>query len=225
MKTIVISDIHGCYDELETLLLALEKNKEYNKDVDKLIFLGDYIDRGRDSRLVVKLIRELQENNDNVIALMGNHEDMLVNYWRGRDDIWLFNGYTDTMYSYEGYKEELADDIEWMRNLPLYYEDDHFVYVHAGIDIDKPLNEQDRHTLLWVREPFIYNRKEYDKKVVFGHTPTMGLNGKIKPTYTYNNNIAIDTGCVFGGALTALVIEDDRVINFYQINKEYNNYN
>lgn len=217
MKTIVISDIHGCYDELETLLLALEENKEYNKDTDRLIFLGDYIDRGTDSRLVVNLVRELQENNDNVIALMGNHEDMLLDYWRGKSDIWCLNGHTATLKSYEGYKEEFIDDIEWMRNLPLYYEDDYFIYVHAGVNINKPLEEQDRHTLLWIREPFIYSVQEYYKKVIFGHTPTVNLNGKAKPTYTYNNNIAVDTGCVYGGALTALVIEDDKVTNFYQI--------
>ena len=178
MKTIVIGDIHGCYDELETLLLSLEENKEYNKNTDKLIFLGDYIDRGKDSRLVVELIRELQENNDNVIALMGNHEDMLLDYWRGLDDAWMHNGAYATTASYKGYNEQFRGDIEWMKNLPIYYEDEHCVYVHGGVDINKPLSEQNRDTMLWIRDSFIYNTNTYHKKVVFGHTPTISINAK-----------------------------------------------
>ena len=73
-----------------------------------LIFLGDYIDRGKDSKLVVKKIRELQEHNSNVIALMGNHEDMLLNCLRG-DDTWLYNGYNATLESYKGCFDELQE--------------------------------------------------------------------------------------------------------------------
>lgn len=221
MRTIAISDIHGCYNELKELLLTLENNGEYNKDIDRLIFLGDYIDRGKDSRLVIKLIRDLQKNNKNVIALMGNHEDMLLNYYNHGDDCWIWNGSTNTMLSYKGYNKQFNSDMEWMKNLPLYYEDDYFVYVHAGVDVNKPLEEQDRNTLLWIREEFIYNPKEYHKQVVFGHTPTISFNNKThRPIYTYTSNIDIDTGCVFGGALTALIIEDDNVVGFYQVEKE-----
>lgn len=219
MRTIVIGDIHGCYDELIDLYYTLEEKGEYNKDTDKLIFLGDYIDRGDDSRLVIKFIRSLQEDNNNVIALMGNHEDMLLDYYKGVDDCWTFNGHRQTMDSYKGFEEQFKDDIQWMKTLPLYHEDEHFVYVHGGIDVNKPMEEQDAYTLLWIREPFIYNAKEYHKRVVFGHTPTMGLNGKYEPVCTFANNIDIDTGCVFGGALTALIIDDDKIDGYYQIDK------
>lgn len=217
MKTIAISDIHGCYHELKELLITLEENEIYNKDVDKLIFLGDYIDRGKDSRLVVELIRSLQNNNKNVIALKGNHEDMLLEYEEGISDSWLWNGYEATLYSYKGYEEQYINDIDWMKSLPLYHEDENFIYVHAGVDVDKPIDQQDKDTLLWVREPFLNNEQKYYKTVIFGHTPTVNLNGDDKPVYTFAKNIDIDTGCVYGGALSALIIEDDEIVGFYQI--------
>lgn len=220
MKTIVIGDIHGCYNELKELIFDLEQAGEYNKKKDKLVFLGDYIDRGKDSRLVVKFIRDLQKNNKRVIALMGNHEDMLIDYYDKKSPyIWKMNGGNETLNSYEGNMKQFADDIEWMRNLPLYYEDKHFIYVHAGIDLEKDMDEQDRNTLLWIRDPFIYNTKKYNKRVVFGHTPTDFLNGGDEPLLTYNNNIAIDTGCVYGGALSALIIEHGEANAFYRVFK------
>ena len=79
-NSIVIGDIHRCYNELKELMFDLEQAGEYDKEKDKLVFLGDYIDRGKDSRLVVEFIRGLQKNNKRVIALMGNHEDMLIDY-------------------------------------------------------------------------------------------------------------------------------------------------
>lgn len=220
MKTIVVGDIHGCYNELRDLILSLKKEGVYNKDTDKLIFLGDYIDRGEDSKKVIEFIRNLQENNDNVIALMGNHEDMLLNYYYGIDNNWTFNGHRETLNSYGGFSKQLENDVRWIKNLPLYYEDEHFIYVHAGVNVDKPITQQDRFTLLWIRDDFVYNEKKYDKRVIFGHTPTLFLSEGCKPVQTFANNIDIDTGCVFGGALTALVIEDEEVIGFHQIRKE-----
>jgi serine/threonine protein phosphatase 1 len=197
----------------------LEAEGEYKKGIDKLVFLGDYIDRGSDSRLVIKYIRNLQENNKNVIALMGNHEDMLLKYLHEGDSNWLWNGYQSTMNSYEGHDKQFKKDAQWIKNLPLYHEDKHFIYVHAGIDAYKPMKKQNKDTLLWVREPFIYGSKEYHKQVIFGHTPTIFINEDYKPVQTYTNNIAIDTGCVYGGRLTALIIEDDEVDGFYQTSK------
>lgn len=220
MRTIVIGDIHGCYNELKALLSDLKEGGVYNKDADKLIFLGDYIDRGKDSRLVIELIRNLQKDNDNVIALMGNHEDMLVEYYKGLNEYWLWNGYNVTLKSYDGFREQFEDDVKWMRNLPLYHEDEHYIYVHAGVDVNKPLEEQNKNTLLWIRENFIYSVKKYDKKIIFGHTPTMSLSSnENKPVYTFTGNIDIDTGCVYDGKLTALVIEDGEVNCFFQVDK------
>lgn len=223
MRTIVIGDTHGCYNELKELIHTLEENNEYRRGIDKLIFLGDYIDRGDDSRLVIDFIKNLQMNYDNVIALMGNHEDMLLKYLDGETDDWLWNGYRSTIDSYGGYTEQFHKDVQWIRALPLYHEDDNYIYVHAGIDTRKPMDKQDRNTLLWIREDFIYNFNGYKKKVIFGHTPTAFLEEGYKPVRTYNGDIDIDTACVYGGYLTALIIEDGEVDGFYQVEKATEN--
>ena len=220
MKTIVIGDIHGCYNELKKLIQDLQESGEYNKKKDKLVFLGDYIDRGKDSRLVIEYIRKLQRKNKNVIALMGNHEDMLLNYYYGDDETWTFNGSEATMKSYKGNFQQFQRDIKWMENLPIYHEDKHFIYVHAGIDASRPMKNQSRNTLLWVREPFIWNKESCGKTVIFGHTPTLNLSGEDKPIYTVAGNVGIDTACVYGGALTALIINNDKIKGFYQVEKE-----
>lgn len=168
---------------------------------------------------VIKFIRELQSDG-NVIALMGNHEDMLVDFVEYGYETWFLNGSDDTILSYNGNKDTFQNDIEWMKKLPLYYEDDNFVYVHAGIDVSVPMNKQKRNTLLWIREQFIYNENKFNKRIVFGHTPTLFLNNGDMPLYTKAGNICIDTGCVYGGRLTALIIEDGIEKEFYSIKKE-----
>ena len=224
MRTIAIGDIHGCYDDLVDMITALEEDGRYNKGIDKLIFLGDYIDRGGDSNKVVAYIRELQRKNKNVIALRGNHEDMCIDYFKTdyKDTTWFNNGGYQTIKSYDGNYNQLAKDVYWMQHLPLYHEDDNFVYVHAGIDVTKPMNEQKEYSLLWVRENFIYNSKQYHKKVIFGHTPSVLINHSTKPYYTSGGNIGIDTACVFGGCLTALIINDNEIEGYYQIEHNLN---
>lgn len=227
-RTIVIGDIHGCYNEFVDLL----KEVEYNLTEDKLILLGDYIDRGKDSYKVIKKIQELQKENNNVIALRGNHEQMLIESFleqrncdgardlAGSTELWYFNGGMETKKSFEREGSNIASEIKWFINLPYYYEDSNRIYVHAGIDLNKPITEQSRQQMLWVRESFIYNTKKYNKQIIFGHTPSISVIEDYMPYKTLGNNICIDTGCVFGGRLTALIIKDNKLDGFIQIEKE-----
>ena len=129
-RTIAIGDIHGCFNTLMMLW------NELNIDIcrDKIIFLGDYIDRGNYSLDVLKFVYKLhKENPDSVITLMGNHEDMAVKYYLRKDSIWRINGYKKT-------KEELnclshADKknyLDWMSHLPWKYETDTLRFCHSG---------------------------------------------------------------------------------------------
>ena len=221
MKTIVIGDIHGCYRELDLLVSGLIKEGRYVPEEDRLIFLGDYIDRGDHPRLAVKYIRDLQRMyGEKVIALKGNHEAMLLEYMNRENQGWYYNGYRSTILSYEGYEEAFYDDIMWMSGLPLYYEDEDFIYVHAGIDKSRPMDRQKEEILLWAREEFYLDSRTYEKKVIFGHTPTMFLGNEWVPQWlNYGCDIAIDTGCVYEGKLTAIVIENGQIMEYCQINR------
>ena len=222
MRTIVIGDIHGCYRELTELIAYMIREKKYIPEADRMVFIGDYIDRGDNPRMVVRYVRELQDKyGENVVPLMGNHEDMLLNYVTTADQNWLYNGHEATLLSYEGYKEELLEDIRWMADLPHYYEDEYFIYVHAGIDKDLPMDRQNDETLLWVRQEFYLNPKAYDKIIVFGQTPTGFISGENTPQWLNNGrDIAIDTGCVYDGRLTALIIDNDKNLEYCQVSKK-----
>ena len=210
-RRLVISDIHGC---LSSFKRAIEM---VNLDRDRLYLLGDYIDRGEDSKGVISLVRSLVR--DGAIALRGNHEDMVVSC---RYDIWMANGGHDTLESYGGEVDE--SDIEFMRRLPIYHEEEDCIFVHAGINPRYSLNRQIEFDFLWIREGFI--DVEYTgKTVVFGHTPTMKIrmfNRKMFPVRTkedlnnqwnpivlgeYGSRIAVDSGVVFGGYLSLVDID------------------
>ena len=204
MYTVVIADLHGMRNHLEK---ALDKIKDSGLEISKIVFLGDYIDRGPDSRGVVKRIQELQKEAV-VVALMGNHEDMMAqafdsygDYDPTKSPYWLPNGGSETLNSYYNSWEDLRDDAIWMSNLLMYHEDEHRVYVHASVMDSVPLQEHTKEDLIWSR----YHGEDVgygDKHVVHGHTP------KSKPELL-KNRTNLDTGAVFSGKLTVGVFKDD----------------
>lgn len=202
-KIFAIGDIHGCLEKLQTLMKKIDI--DYQKDI--LIFIGDYIDRGRSSREVIDYIIRLREKSENVICLMGNHEQMFMNYLDGvNEGLYLGNGGRATLESYgillsDNVQERKAKvsgkHLQFFRSLLPYYESDQYVFVHAGVRSELPMNEQTIDDLLWIRFAFIENRKDFGKTVVFGHTPMKNL-------MIEKNKIGIDTGAVYGGKLTCV---------------------
>jgi serine/threonine protein phosphatase 1 len=210
-KIFAIGDIHGCISELNNLMKKLDiKAKE-----DTLVFIGDYIDRGPDSKGVINSILEIRQVIDHVVCLKGNHEQMFLNYHRERLDEELFmeNGGMSTLISYgfmrAGREEKInvpESHMQFFSTLLSYYETDHYIFVHAGLRPGIPLKRQDMDDLLWIREEFINSSYNFGKTVVFGHTPV-----SLTEPLINKNKIGIDTGAVYGGKLTCVELPELKV--------------
>lgn len=194
-RILAIGDIHGCLDQLRNLLAIID----WKPEEDTLVFIGDYIDRGPDSAGVIEHILGLRQWSDKIICLLGNHEQMFLDFMEGRNtDLFIHNGGAATLESYGGWEAGLPTaHFEFLKSLPYYYETPDYIFVHAGLRDGAPLAEQDPHDLIWIRQEFIYSDFDHGKTVVFGHTPVS--RPLIRP-----NKIGIDTGAVYGGQLTCL---------------------
>ncbi|MCX7770239.1 MAG: serine/threonine protein phosphatase [Proteobacteria bacterium] len=205
MSLFAIGDIHGCYDKLKKLfeIIPLKKN-------DEIIFLGDYIDRGPDSKKVIDFILELKSiRGDKVICLKGNHEKMFLDFLKGENiDVFFANGGQETIksYSVSGHFHLPSEHLDFFNSLKLYYETKDYLFVHAGIAPNKALSAQDEEDLLWIRSEFIYSDIKIGKKVIFGHTPSRNY-----LPYFDKDKIGIDTGAVYGGFLTAIKLPEEEI--------------
>jgi serine/threonine protein phosphatase 1 len=199
--TYAIGDIHGCSDHLHALLGVIEDHRAGRSR--RLVFLGDYIDRGPKSADVIAHLRALQmaEPGD-VICLAGNHEDMLVRARHEREGFWnwIENGGRETLQSYGVARvDDLpAHDVAWMAALPTLHEDGQRYYVHAGLRPGRPMEREDRRTHLWIRGAFLDDDCDFGKHVVHGHTPQASGIPEVR-----RHRTNLDTGCVYGRALTA----------------------
>jgi Calcineurin-like phosphoesterase len=200
-----IGDIHGSYDKLARLLEHCRRHGG-SRPV-RFVFLGDYIDRGPDSRDVVDLLIRMQASAPRQIScLYGNHEDMLINTSTEGDEItWLHNDGDMTLRSYgvDSAGEIPVEHLAWFRSLPVSISDGRRLFVHAGIQPSVPLDLQQRHTMLWIREPFLSDQGDHGQYVVHGHTPLRSG----QPEHL-SNRLNLDTGAVFGGPLTAAAFDD-----------------
>jgi serine/threonine protein phosphatase 1 len=203
--TYAVGDIHGCLDQLKSLIEACRQHAD-GRDM-RLVFLGDYIDRGPEPAGVVRFMLSLeQELGDRVIALKGNHEAWALEFIEGRPGTsWLRNGGSATLKSYgAGSVGELPKaHLDWMRSLRLSYDDGRRFFVHAGIDPEKPLEAQDEADMLWIRESFLDDERDYGRLIVHGHTPLESAAPDLR-----SNRLNLDTAAVFGGRLTAAVFTD-----------------
>jgi serine/threonine protein phosphatase 1 len=228
MKTFVVGDIHGRRAQLAALLEALPRVAAS----DKLVFLGDLIDRGSDAPGVVADVLELQrENPERIVVLRGNHEQMMLDFIDEDSRLWLspvtggdqtFQQYTmnplrvATDEDFEDARRRIeqsvpAEHLEFFRQMPLYHEDDYALYVHAGLDQGKHPRDTDAHQLLWTRDIEFY-KKYRGKPCVFGHTPTafLPLLGRLgrHGIYISHSAIGIDTGYNYNSPLTCLSLPD-----------------
>ena len=193
-----IGDIHGCLDPLRRLM-----DQIHLSDMDEVVFMGDYVDRGPESRGVIDYLLTLRGP---YTFLMGNHERMFLDFLQGKDRfLFLYNGGEATLETYGGVGEIPASHLAFLNRLVLYYETDDYLFVHGGIRPGVPLQEQDPKDLLWIREEFYADQGRYPKTVVFGHTP-------MREVLMQEDRIGIDTACVYGNKLTCLVLPSREVI-------------
>jgi serine/threonine protein phosphatase 1 len=145
-------------------------------------------------------------NPAGVIALCGNHEDMLLNAHKHDAVVeWLENGGSATLRSYGVAAPSLipSDHLTWLEGLPDHYDDGQRFFVHAGIRPGVPLHQQRRHDLLWIREPFLSSSIDHGRLIVHGHTPLRDGQPDLR-----SNRINLDTGAVYGRPLTAAVFDE-----------------
>ena len=207
-RLLAIGDIHGCFDQFRTLV---EEQISIRKS-DKLVLLGDYIDRGYQSREVVDFIIRLAENGFNVVPLIGNHESMLLDSLTDDHFLynWFMNGGEETLFSFgiESLQELDQKYIDFFKDLPYYYSLNQFLFVHAGFN-DEIINPfEDTYQMIWSRREEYSNPVFNEKIIVHGHTP-IPLSYCRKTVQSSSRVINIDTGCVYDepggyGHLTAI---------------------
>jgi serine/threonine protein phosphatase 1 len=217
LRIYAIGDVHGRFDLLEAMAAKIADDLSASPAERTLeIFIGDYIDRGPQSREVVEwLIATLPLANER-ICLLGNHEDLLLQALADPDGLanWLFNGGDATLASYGVTRLPASLKAMWdacagaipprhqafLGDLPRTVEFGSYLFVHAGVDPSRPLNDQDPQDLVWIREPFLSAKVDFGRIIVHGHTPVVEVDIR-------KNRINIDTGAVFTGHLTCLVLE------------------
>lgn len=206
---------------------------EFHPTHDKLILLGDYVDRGPRSKEVLEQVMALRDQG--AITLRGNHDQMMLDaIMLDTDELnsrWIRNGARSTIESYCGadffdgemdrerynegkalIKQNFEDHVSFLDTLALYYETDHHIFVHAGINPGvENWKQQSHHDFIWIRDPFYNYPTGLNKTVVFGHTPTMNLHDSEQIWFCdEGDKIGIDGACVYGKQLNCLEITDEK---------------
>lgn len=221
-----IGDIHGRYD----LLLQLhEKTRQDSAQFQGrviVVYLGDYIDRGPDSKAVIDYLLASPLPSFECHYLMGNHEQVLLEFLLTPDaphtELWLNFGGLSTLASYgvalngiphsgqipdlrQAMQQKLpSSHLSFLQQLQPYFEIDDYYFVHAGIRPGVKLKQQQIEDQLWIRTPFLNHRRYHGKMIVHGHTIT-------ETPDIQSNRIGIDTGAYSSNTLTCLVLEEQQI--------------
>ncbi|BCR06358.1 serine/threonine protein phosphatase [Desulfuromonas versatilis] len=193
-----MGDIHGCLEQLKGLLERVRPSPE-----DRVVFLGDYIDRGPDPRGVVEFLLEFGRKFPRSVFLKGNHEAMLLDFLADREQFpFLLNGGEATLESYrEAGKVRIPKEhLDFFESLPCSFETDAFIFVHAGLRPGLSLHAQREQDMLWIRDEFLASDYDWGKIVVFGHTP-------LREALLSRNKIGLDTAAVYGRHLSCCDVE------------------
>ncbi|MAO64471.1 MAG: metallophosphoesterase [Balneola sp.] len=211
---IAIGDIHGCNTTCRSLLRQLDE--QFNSE-PTYVFLGDYTDRGPDSKDVVDQLLEFDEEHE-CVFIRGNHDQMLLDaYEKGEWELWIANGGNTTLRNYDsspGNFDLPEEHYQFYSETELYFETDDYFFVHAGMNPSLSINEnlereEERLDFIWQRGHIHSPKTKWEKTVIFGHTP-------VEEPIVRETMIGIDTGCVYDrpglGKLTAVVLPEKKFI-------------
>lgn len=230
-KMFVIGDIHGQITMFKELL------KNWDQDEEQLLLVGDLGDRGENPKACFELAKELVDKHD-AICLRGNHEEMLLNFMndpKTNAANYEMNGGLVTINSFLEADQDIHDDYElaatlqktapWIKpfieSLPLKYEWEDFLFVHAGVDLRlSDWKQTSDRNFVWIREGFYDQENRTGKTIVFGHTVTAMLHGNNSDTSiweTDDGKIGIDGGAVYGGTLHGIVLDHKGIVKQYSV--------
>lgn len=201
-RLLAIGDIHGCRGLLQQMIEQVAPGAE-----DRVVFLGDYIDRGPDSRGVIDYLLDFRKQWPQTVFLKGNHEAMLLDFLAGHERLrYLLNGGENTLNGYRE-KGKLAipqSHLQFFRDLRLYFATEHHLFVHAGLRPGVSPHNQSEKDLLWIREDFLKSDYRWGKTIVFGHTP-------MRKPYLKPERIGLDTGAAYGRSLSCCDIMQRKI--------------
>ncbi|WP_042001694.1 metallophosphoesterase family protein [Streptomyces sp. AcH 505] len=225
VRIYALSDIHGCADLLAEMLAVIDADMAHSPPHHAIeVFLGDYIDRGPDSRATLDLLIK-RSRHRNTVLLRGNHEAFLMDVIRDPSRLgdWLRVGGQQTLTSY-GLTPTLSPDpqeqailvrqlvssmppdhLTFLKRLRLTFTCGDFFFTHAGVRPGVPITEQQEADLLWIRDEFLHSQEDFGKYVVHGHTP-------VRAPEILVNRANIDTGAYATGNLTLLSIQGTRLL-------------
>ncbi len=200
MKRLIgISDIHGEYEKLCAVINNISPQRD-----DTIVFMGDYIDRGAKSKEVVDKLIELGDVC-NCVYLIGSHEYAMLHAKSSEYYNYLFWNYGGdaTAKSYGNFDNIMKIHGDFFNNLKFYYIQDNYLFIHAGIRIGVPLEEQSEEDMVYIRTEFYKNKHHLPYKIIFGHT-------EFDTPQVQDDKICIDTGCgkFKNASLTAIIIEN-----------------
>jgi serine/threonine protein phosphatase 1 len=228
VRIYAIGDIHGRADLLKKLLVTIDLHFSFNPIGNTIrLFVGDYVDRGPQSKEVIECLIDHQKTF-NTVFLKGNHESLLLDFLAQPDvlEAWSECGGLQTLISYglaptikPGEREQIELSQAFARILPLDHLNffkslrnsftlGHLFFAHAGVRPGIALKKQNEEDLLWIRNDFLYSEGDFGKTVVHGHSPVMNIDIR-------RNRINIDTGAYATGNLTCAIFEDDRVTSLH----------
>lgn len=217
-RVYAIGDIHGCADRLQALHDAIAADLAARPVAAPLLLhLGDYVDRGPDSAgVVARLAAGNPLPGIPTVNLLGNHERTMLDALSGHGAAatdWMIAGGREALASWGGNPDAPRTTwpahvprahLDFLHNLAPHHQEGGYIFVHAGLRPGIPLAEQSLSDLISIRASFLYSDADFGAVVVHGHTPQ-------KTPVIRHNRIGLDTGAVFGGALTCAVLEEDRI--------------